>query len=239
MSVVSATRAFAIVAVLAALPVLAGCSESAQAGDTGGESQDDGRRPAAERATNGQTGGNPSGETKRTAHERSEDAKVRVGGDTAQAGHAVGGAGESATNTTSGQDAGKEAGGASRGGGVSSQKVVLEVEGSDGKRFTGTCSVGDEEQRIDGQTPGRYTFGSDGTTLECEIREDGPGTLRIVLAAEDHVCSVQQSGAGESNVSLSYSEGGISVSQSSSSESVSRVESTSSSEISSHGTNTR
>jgi hypothetical protein len=219
-AVVRNTRTLAVIAILAAFPILAGCSGGEQGGDGG--SQADGQRPAGEQTVNGQTGDDSPSESERATHKRSGDTEARAGGDAvARAGNAVVGAGKGAENRTPGTDVGKEAEDKSRRGGGSSQKVVLEVEGSDDKMFTGTCSVGSEERQIGGQAPERYTFRPDGRRLECHLREDGRGTLKLVLTAGDDVVrSVQQSGAGESNVSLTYSGDGVSVTQFSSSGSV-------------------
>lgn len=82
----------------------------------------------------------------------------------------------------------------------------------------GTCSVGSEEWQIGGQAPERYTFRLDGRRLECGLHENGRGALKLMLTAGDDVVrSFQQSSAGESNVSLTYSDDGVSVAQSSSS----------------------
>lgn len=96
-------------------------------------------------------------------------------------------------------------------------EAVLKFGGTDGTRFSGTCTVGDEEREISGEAPQSYTFALDGRGLECEIRKQDPGdTLKIVFAAEG-TRSVQRVGGGESTVNLSYENGSVSSTTSSSS----------------------
>ena len=215
-TIVSATRHFAIAVLLAALPVLAGCTEGARASDTG-----------EARAS----------ETQRAAHETSKNAEFRAGGvAAARAGNAVAGAVEGARNAASEVRGAEDAEDANNGVAGSSQKVILQIKGSDDTSFTGTCSAGGEERRIGGQPPERYTFSPDGGKIECEISKEGPGTLHIVLTAGDDVRSVQQSGAGEGKVNLTYARDVISASQTSTFGSVSQAQSSSNSEVSAHDT---
>ncbi len=211
----SATRHFAIAVLLAALPVLAGCTEGAQASDTG-----DAR----------------ASETQRAAHEPSKDTEFRAEGAAAErAGNAVARAVEGARNAASEVRVGEDNEDANNGVAGSSQKVILQIKGSHDTSFTGTCSAGGEERPIGGQPPERYTLSPDGGKIECEISKEGPGILHIALKAGDNVRSVQQSGAGESKVNLTYARDAISVSQTSSTGSVSQVvQSSSTSEVSAH-----
>jgi hypothetical protein len=92
-----------------------------------------------------------------------------------------------------------------------SRKVVLEIRGERGTRFSGTCSIGGEKRRIGGRVPENYTYELGGEKLECEIRKDGPGALEVVLAAGNDVRSVQrQTGAGTGIIRLTYSGDGAS-----------------------------
>lgn len=211
-TVVSATRHFAIAVLLAALPVLAGCTEGSRASDTG-----------EARAS----------ETQRAAHETSKNAEFRAGG---VAGNAVAGAVEGARNAASEVRVGEDAEDANNGVAGPFQKVILQIKGSQDTSFTGTCSAGGEERRIGGQPPERYTFSPGGGKIECEISKEGPGTLHIVLTAGDDVRSVQQFGAGEGKVNLTYARDVISVSQTSTFGSVSQAQSSSISEVSAHDT---
>lgn len=132
---------------------------------------------------------------------------------------------------------GEDAEGANNGVAGSSQTVILQIKGSDDTSFTGTCSAGGEERRIGGHPPERYTFSPDGGKIKCEISKEWPGTLRIVLTVGDGVRSVQQSGAGEGKVNLTYARDVISVSQTSTFGSVSQeARSSSISEVSAHDT---
>lgn len=206
--IVRAARTAAVVSVMAAVPMLAGCGQGAQANGTdGGARTGDGRPVEGERADRS-PGGEPASGTEREA---------RAGGEAgARAGDAVAGGGKDAEEEPPGANVAKEARNAGRNDGDGSEKVVLRVGGGDGTSFAGTCSVGDEERRIGGQTPQRFTFSPEGKKLECGLRAEGPGTLEFELAAGDEVRSVQRSGSGESEVGFAYHEGRISVSQSSS-----------------------
>ena len=85
-------------------------------------------------------------------------------------------------------------------------KVTVEVGGERGTKFSGTCSVGDEEKRIGRRVPQSYYWESSGEKLECEILKNGPGALEVMVTAGDDVYSVQrQTGAGSSTINLTYS----------------------------------
>lgn len=210
-------RVATLVSTLAALLMLAGCGESAGAGNADGSEAGD-RQPAAERGTDRQTSDNRNTETEKEANEHSTDTEGRAGEE----------------KEAPGADAAEKATNASLGSMDASREVILEIEGNEA-RFTGTCSVGGEERRLDGRTPERYAFSPDDGKLQCEIRGEGPGTLNVVLAAGNDVRSVQQSGAGGSKVSLTYTEDRISINQSSSG-SGRQVQSTSVSGVSSRDT---
>ena len=96
--------------------------------------------------------------------------------------------------------------------GASSEEVSLEIGGDTGAGFSGACYVGDEEFELGGQAPESFDYELGGQRLECEILNEGPGSLEIVLVADD-TRSVQQLSAGTLN--LIYADGLVSASTSS------------------------
>ncbi len=90
-------------------------------------------------------------------------------------------------------------------------EATLEMQGDSGTEFSGSCTVGDEETEVSGQTPDSFSFDLDGERLECEISADG--NLRIVFTA-GNAHSVQQISGGTLN--LTYDKGQVSFSSSSS-----------------------
>src|SRR4028118_1315353 len=50
----------------------------------------------------------------------------------------------------------------------------LEVKGSPGSTFSGSCAIGDEEpEEIGGEVPESFTYDLGGRALDCEISSDG------------------------------------------------------------------
>ena len=115
------------------------------------------------------------------------------------------------------------------GGGGSGREVTLSIEGDPGTGFSGTCSVGDEENELSGQVPESYGYDLEGQQLECEIRQEGAGSLKILLTGPGDRIEQQINNPG-GTISLAYSENGVSSSTSSSgsSSSVNQVVSNSS-----------
>jgi hypothetical protein len=74
--------------------------------------------------------------------------------------------------------------------------TTLEIAGDRGTRFSGTCTVGNEEREIGGRVPERFVHELDGRKLECEIRKQSPGAMNIVLDAGD-VDYVQRTDSGQ------------------------------------------
>ena len=67
-------------------------------------------------------------------------------------------------------------------GGGSDREITLSLEGDAGTGFSGTCSVGDEEESFEGQVPKSFSYELGGRQLECEIqKQDGSGTLEVLL----------------------------------------------------------
>jgi hypothetical protein len=115
------------------------------------------------------------------------------------------------------------------GGGGSGREVTLSIDGDPGTEFSGTCSVGDEENELSGQVPESFGYDLEGQQLECEIRQEGAGSLKILLTGPGDRIEQQINNPG-GIISLAYSENGVSSSTSSSgsSSSVNQVVSNSS-----------
>jgi hypothetical protein len=96
-----------------------------------------------------------------------------------------------------------------------SGKVTLKIEGSPGAEFSGTCSVGDNENKINGEVPKTFTYEPDGQRLSCEIRKHNSdsGALKVMFTAGGHTNSVQQTSAEGGAITLRYdSDGGANLS---------------------------
>ena len=99
------------------------------------------------------------------------------------------------------------------GGDGGEDQAQLEVRGSPGTEFSGSCTVGDKEpEEIGGQVPKGFTYDLNGRSLECEIASEE--VIEVDLTAGNDR-SVQQVGGG--TLSLTYDNGSISSSTSSSS----------------------
>lgn len=94
------------------------------------------------------------------------------------------------------------------------RKVTLTVAGDQGISFSGVCSVGGNEEILEGRIPERYAYELDGAKLECEIRKEGAGVLEVVVTGEG-IHSVQRSNALGSTVRFALSGGSVSSSTSS------------------------
>ncbi len=107
------------------------------------------------------------------------------------------------------------------GGAVS--EATLEMAGDPGTAFSGTCVLGEEEMDVSGEVPASFTLPLDGQKLDCEIRKEGEGKLRMVLEAGNSR-NVYQTTSSDATVKLTYSGNGVaSFSSSSSSGSSSSV----------------
>jgi hypothetical protein len=115
------------------------------------------------------------------------------------------------------------------GGGGSGREVTLRIDGEPGTEFSGTCNVGDEENELSGQVPESFGYDLEGQQLECEIRQEGTGSLEILLTGPGDRIQQRINNPG-GTISLAYSENGVSSSTSSSgsSSSVNQVVSNSS-----------
>jgi hypothetical protein len=86
-------------------------------------------------------------------------------------------------------------------------RARLEIKGSPGIEFSGSCTIGDEESReIGGEVPKSFTYELEGRSLDCEISSDGE--LQVELAVGKGVRSTQSISGGTLN--LTYKDGSIS-----------------------------
>lgn len=92
----------------------------------------------------------------------------------------------------------------------------LEIKGSPGTEFSGSCAIGDgEPEQIGGEVPKSFAYDLGGRPLDCEISSDGD--LRVEFTVAENARSVQSIGGGTLN--LAYENGSISSVTSSSSRS--------------------
>jgi len=85
--------------------------------------------------------------------------------------------------------------------------VLIRVEGAPGTRFSGLCSVGQEESVLAGRVPKRYAYdGLGGRSLSCRIQKQsaGRGNLRVILLAGGSTRSVQQTTTRGGTISVTY-----------------------------------
>ncbi|MBV9454454.1 MAG: DUF2807 domain-containing protein [Rubrobacter sp.] len=94
-----------------------------------------------------------------------------------------------------------------------SGKAMLKLQGDSGTKFSGSCTVGNQEpEEISGQVPEIYSFELKGEPLDCKINSDGDA--QVDLAVGKNVRSVQRISGG--TLHLTYKNGSISSSASSS-----------------------
>jgi hypothetical protein len=90
----------------------------------------------------------------------------------------------------------------------------LEIKGSPGTEFTGSCSVGDgEPAKISGEAPARFSYDLQGRALECEVSSDD--SLQVDLEVGENTHSAQSISGG--TLHITYENGSVSTSTSSSS----------------------
>lgn len=134
--------------------------------------------------------------------------------------------GDSAEETTANDEARKEDTKKSKEstkGEGSGREVTLSLEGDSGVGFSGTCSVGDEEESFEGEVPESFYYDLGGQQLECEIQKQaGDGALEVLLTGPGDRIR-QQIGSSGGTINLTYSENGVSSSSTSSSGSSSSV----------------
>jgi hypothetical protein len=207
--------------ILASAAFAAGCAGGAPEQANPDAAGSDGAPTTPERTTAEETAaaGQGDGEEARAGDAlevRAGDAEVRVGvgGVTVRAGDSEVLVGGGVVAGEGGEEATEGSANEARGG---PQEVALELLGTRGTEFSGTCAVGDEEHDLGGRVPERFTYELNGRDLDCQIRKQGAGdgSLRAVLAG-DGVHSVQQTDAPNATIRFSYSGRGVSSSTSSS-----------------------
>lgn len=95
--------------------------------------------------------------------------------------------------------------------------VTLRIQGDQGARFSGACSVGEERRELSGQAPESFEFDLKGRELSCEINKQGSRSdeLEIVLSGEN--VHAEQRLTGEQGTSKITYDGNSSISTMSSS----------------------
>ena len=105
-------------------------------------------------------------------------------------------------------------GNADASGDTDKDQARLEIKGSLGEEFSGSCTIGNEESReIGGDVPKSITYDLKGRSLDCEISSDGDLQVELTVGENSH--SVQSISGGTLN--LTYIDGSISTVTSSSS----------------------
>ncbi len=120
-------------------------------------------------------------------------------------------------------------------GGSDKDQARLEVKGSPGSAFSGSCAIGDEEpEEIGGEVPKSFTYDLGGRSLDCEVSSDDD--LRVEFTGGENAHSVQSISGGTLN--LTYKSGSI-FSSTSSSSGASREENSFSSQVTSSAEESR
>ena len=89
---------------------------------------------------------------------------------------------------------------------ASSGEVTLNIEGSPGTEFSGTCIIGGKEEKVSGRVPKRFIYEPDGQRLECEIskQSSNSGEMKVEFSAGDDANSVQQTSTQGGSITLRY-----------------------------------
>ena len=107
-------------------------------------------------------------------------------------------------------------------------EAMLELQGEPGTKFSGSCTVGDEEpEEISGELPESFTYELNRRPLKCEISSEAD--VQVDLSVGKNVRSVQRISGGTLN--LTYENGSISSFVSSSSGPSGKGSSSSSSQV--------
>ncbi len=87
--------------------------------------------------------------------------------------------------------------------------VTLRIAGDKGTRFSGVCSVGQEEHDISGRAPQSFEFEPNDRKLVCEVRKQGAqGTgLEIILEGENTRSVQRIAGGAVTVIKLVYERG--------------------------------
>ena len=95
--------------------------------------------------------------------------------------------------------------------------VTLRIQGDEGTRFSGACSVGGERREISGQAPESFEFDLRGRSLSCEVAKQGDGSNELAVVLDGENVYAEQSLAGEQGTSKMTYDGNGSISTMSSS----------------------
>jgi hypothetical protein len=88
-----------------------------------------------------------------------------------------------------------------------SGEVTLNIEGSPGTEFSGTCIIGGKvEKKVSGRVPKRFIYELDGQPLECEIskQNSNSGEMKVEFSAGGQTNSVQQTSTQGGFLTLRY-----------------------------------
>jgi len=193
----SARIPLALIFLLLTLVVCSGCQQASGKQATGEPKSEQGGRDEARAEDTKVAAEKASGVAARAGHGAETRADVSTGGvDQGASSHPKARAQSTATK------------GSSRGS-ARETTTTLEIAGDRGTRFSGTCTVGDEEREIGGRVPERFVYELDGRKLECEIRKQGPGAMNIFLDAGD-ANYVQRADSGQVTARIAYSGQGFS-----------------------------
>jgi len=97
-------------------------------------------------------------------------------------------------------------------GGDRGREAALEFGGARGTEFSGTCAVDGKKRTLEGEVPERLELSPDGGRLECEIRKEGPGDLKLTFTAGENARSVQRINTPGTKVEILYEDGSLSTS---------------------------
>jgi Putative auto-transporter adhesin, head GIN domain len=87
----------------------------------------------------------------------------------------------------------------------------LEIRGSPGTKFTGSCTVGEgEPEKIGGEAPAGFSYDLQGRALECAVSSDD--SLQVDLEVGENTHSTQSISSG--TLHLTYENGSVSTSTS-------------------------
>jgi hypothetical protein len=90
------------------------------------------------------------------------------------------------------------------GAGSSGQGILLRVEGGQGIRFSGLCTVGDREYVISGAPSKTYTFEDRPFSCRIQKQDSTGGNLKVTVVSGDSTRSVQQTNAEGGTVDVSH-----------------------------------
>ena len=100
--------------------------------------------------------------------------------------------------------------------GGGTKQATLKIEGEPGTEYSGRCVVGGEKDDLGGRVPQQISYTFMGEKIECEVRQQSTGALKVVLqSANDR--SEQRINSEGGTIKFAHSEGSISSTATSSS----------------------